>query len=101
MYEITHESCNAGKDTGCSLLSLHLADPGIGTSHPGMLLTDLVMVAQVAAPAWATTTAPAPAISAPAVGIQFIMSGVSAAQLNKTLLRCVDPGFRTWARGMR
>ncbi len=44
--------------------------------------------AQVAAPTWATSTAPAPAPAAPAVGIQFIMTGVSVAQLNQTQLRC-------------
>ena len=49
------------------------------------------VVAQVTAPTWATTTAPALATSAPVVGIQFVMSGVSAAQLNQTELRCAVP----------
>ena len=50
---------------------------------------------QVSAPTWATSTAPAPAAGAPAVGIQFIMTGVSVAQLNQTQLQCASFAYMT------
>ena len=59
--------------------------------HASILTTHYIIyncAAQVAAPTWATSTAPAPGPGAPAVGIQFIMTGVSVAQLNQTQLRC-------------
>ncbi len=82
-----------GMGSSCTSSGISRAHEACTWIAPGC--TSHASIVQIMNPTWATTTAPAPAISAPAVGVQFIMSGVSTAQLNQTLLRCVAPGLRT------